>query len=232
MLEVLKSEQRGNADHGWLKSKHTFSFASYYNPEQMNFRALRVINEDRITGGTGFDMHGHRDMEIISYVVKGALRHEDSKGNKTVIRPGEVQRMSAGTGVLHSEYNEQENDDTHFFQIWVVPNKTGLPFSYGQKSFESELNSKDMVLVISNDGRDGSISINQDADLYISRPKAGSALEYKINSGRNVWVQVVKGSLEINGQTILAGDAMKTSVAQSLAIKALSDAEFMLFDLA
>lgn len=232
MLEVLKSNERGLADHGWLKSKHTFSFANYYNPDQMNFRALRVINEDRIAGGTGFDMHGHRDMEIISYVVKGSLRHEDSKGNKTVIRPGEVQRMSAGTGVLHSEYNEQENEETHFFQIWVMPEKTGLPFGYGQKSFEEDLNSKEMVLVISKDGRDGSISINQDADLYIARPKTGRVQEYSLKSGRNAWIQVIKGALEINGKAIGAGDALKTSETQTLLIKAQEDSEFMLFDLA
>lgn len=232
MFEILKSEKRGHADHGWLKSRHTFSFANYYNPEQMNFRALRVINEDRIAGGTGFDMHGHRDMEIISYVVKGSLRHEDSKGNKTVIRPGEVQRMSAGTGVLHSEYNEQENEETHFFQIWIVPDKNGHPFSYGQKSFLKELNSQDKVLVISKEGRDGSISINQDADIYISRLNAGKVLNYKVENKRHAWIQIVKGSLEIDGQVINYGDAIYTSTPRSLEIKANQDSEFILFDLA
>ena len=232
MFTILKSENRGNADHGWLKSRHTFSFADYYNPQYMSFRNLRVINEDRIAGGTGFGMHGHKDMEIISYVVSGALSHADSTGNKTVIRPGEVQRMSAGTGVAHSENNTNENEDAHFFQIWITPNKTGAPFSYGQKSFEEDIKNKDMVLVISETGRDGSISINQDADLYISNLKKDKAVDFIINSGRHVWIQMVRGSIDVNGEQIKTGDGLRTSKEQLLKIKALDDSEYMLFDLA
>lgn len=232
MFEILKSENRGNADHGWLKSRHTFSFADYYNPRYMGFRNLRVINEDRVAGGMGFGKHGHRDMEIISYVVKGALLHEDSTGNKTVIRPGEVQRMSAGTGVLHSEYNQDQENDAHFFQIWITPNKDGAPFSYGQKSFEEDIRNKDMVLVISETGRDGSISINQDADLYVSNLKKDQPVEFNIKPGRHVWIQMIKGSLDVNGEKIETGDGLRTSKEQLLKIKARNDSEFMLFDLA
>ncbi|MBC7428674.1 MAG: pirin family protein [Bacteriovorax sp.] len=232
MFQVLKSENRGNADHGWLKSRHTFSFADYYNPAYMNFRTLRVINEDRIVGGTGFGKHGHRDMEIISYVVSGSLLHEDSTGNKAIIRPGEVQRMSAGTGVLHSEYNESSDNIAHFFQIWVTPNKTGAPFSYGQKSFKEDIENKDMVLVISENGRDGSIGINQDADLYISKLKKGHPVDFKMRPDRHVWIQMIKGAVTVNGEKIETGDGLRTSDAQLLKIAAVDDSEFILFDLA
>lgn len=232
MLTVLRSNERGLADHGWLKSRHTFSFADYYNPKQMGFRALRVINEDRIAGGTGFPTHGHRDMEIISYVVKGALEHKDSQGNATTILPGEVQRMSAGTGVAHSEYNKQSDDETHFFQIWIQPSQKGLPFGYGQKSFEADLKSKDMVLVISPDGRDGSIAINQDANLYISKLQAGKNVEFKTQPGRHTWLQVVRGPINVNGETLEVGDAVSTSDEKTLKVTANGEGEFMLFDLA
>ena len=177
MLNVRKSEDRGNADHGWLKSRHTFSFADYHDPKFMGFRSLRVINEDRIDGGTGFGKHGHRDMEIISYVVDGALAHKDSMGNEAIILPGEVQRLTAGTGITHSEHNYKPKDVTHFFQIWIVPKKNGVQPGYGQKNFEKDLNSKNLVLVVSEDGRDGSIKINQDADVYISRLKENEKLK-------------------------------------------------------
>lgn len=232
MLTIRKSKERGYADHGWLKSRHTFSFADYYDPEFMGFRSLRVINEDRIAGGTGFGMHGHRDMEIISYVVDGGLEHRDSKGNIAVIKPGEVQRMSAGTGVMHSEYNKLPDRDTHFFQIWILPDRAGTAFGYGQKSFEEDLNSKDMVLVVSRDARDGSIGINQDADLYAARMKIGKTLEFKPRSGRHLWLQVVKGQIEINGTSLEVGDAASSSDEPLWKIAAKSDAEILLFDLA
>lgn len=232
MLTILRSNERGLADHGWLKSRHTFSFADYYNPQQMGFRSLRVINEDRIAGGTGFPTHGHRDMEIISYVVKGALEHKDSQGNATTILPGEVQRMSAGTGVAHSEYNKQAGDETHFFQIWIQPAQKGLPFGYGQKSFEDDLKNKDIVLVISQDGREGSIAINQDANLYISKLNSTKTVEFTTKPGRHTWLQVVKGPVNVNGETLEVGDAISTSDEKSLKISATGEGEFMLFDLA
>jgi redox-sensitive bicupin YhaK (pirin superfamily) len=232
MRQLRKSDERGFADHGWLKSRHSFSCAGYYDSRHMGFRTLRVINEDRIEGGSGFGAHPHRDMEIISYVVKGSLEHEDSMGNKTVIRPNEVQRMTAGTGVVHSEHNAQTDEETHFFQIWILPEGNGSKPGYGQKSFENELNSKKLVHVISRDGRDGSISINQDADMYISRLKAGEHFEFKLNPERGAWIQAVKGSLEINGQKIVAGDGLSFEDEESLQVRAIEPSELLLFDLA
>lgn len=231
MFQIRRAQERGFADHGWLKSRHTFSFANYYDPKHMGFNNLRVINEDRIAGGTGFGSHPHNNMEIISYVVRGALEHKDSMGTKAIIRPGEVQRMSAGTGVIHSEYNAQEKDETHFFQIWVTPNHQGATPGYGQKSFEAQLNSQKLVLVISQDARDGSIGINQDADMYISRMKSGEALDFQIRHGRGVWIQVVKGCLEIGDTNLKTGDALSSKDEQLLNIKANEESEIILFDL-
>lgn len=232
MLQLRKSNERGFANHGWLKSRHTFSFAEYYDPKHMGFRSLRVINEDRIEGGTGFGAHPHRDMEIISYVVQGALEHQDSMGTRSVIRPGEVQRMSAGSGVMHSEYNANPDKESHFFQIWIQPNQKGGTPGYGQKSFEADLNSKKMVLVVSQEGREGSIAIKQDADLYISRLKQNEDIEFKLRPGRGAWIQVVRGRLSINGQDISAGDALSFESEELLKIKAEADSELLLFDLA
>lgn len=232
MLRVRKSNERGFADHGWLKSHHSFSFADYYDPQHMGFRSLRVINEDLIKSGTGFGSHPHNNMEIITYVVQGALQHKDSMGTTAVINPGEVQHMSAGTGVVHSEYSVGKDQYTHLLQIWIVPNSRGGNPSYGQKSFESDLNSKKLVLVVSNDGRDGSIRIKQDADLYISRLKAGDNLEYVIRKGRGVWVQVVSGRLDINGVEINAGDAVSLEEESLLKIMASEKSELIFFDLA
>lgn len=231
MLKIRKSTERGFADHGWLKSRHTFSFADYYDPQNMGFRNLRVINEDRIQGGTGFGMHGHRDMEIISYVVKGGLEHRDSKGNVAVIRPGEIQRMSAGAGVMHSEYNKMPDEETHFFQIWITPDRAGTDFGYGQKSFEEPLKHQDLVLVISKTGRDGSISINQDTDIYASRVEKGTEVNFDVRLGRHIWIQTIKGSLSINGSELQMGDAAFSSEERALKIVANEDAEFLLFDL-
>ncbi len=231
MLQIRKSNERGVADHGWLNSHHTFSFASYYDPKHMGFHGLRVINEDRILGGTGFGEHPHSNMEIVSYVVKGALEHQDSMGNKTLITPGEVQRMSAGTGVIHSEYNHMKDSETHFFQIWLMPEKQGIKPGYGQKSFEEDLKNKKLVLVVSREGRDGSISINRDTDIYISRLKAGEDVSLSVKENRNVWVQVVKGDLEINGALVSAGDGVAISQEKLVEAKAKSEAELILFDL-
>lgn len=232
MLQLRKSEERGQAHHGWLKSQHTFSFAEYYDPDFMGFRSLRVINEDYIAGGKGFGTHPHRDMEIITYVVKGALEHQDSMGTKAVIRPGEVQHMSAGTGIMHSEYNAHPTDEVHLLQIWIQPQARGGTPRYGQKSFESELNSKKLVLVASQDGRDGSIPINQDADMFISRLKDGDTLDYKIRTRRGVWLQLIKGQIEANGKELFAGDALSFEIEDALQIKAHDNSEFILFDLA
>jgi hypothetical protein len=232
MQQLRKSEERGLANHGWLKSRHSFSFAEYYDPKHMGFRSLRVINEDRIEGGTGFGRHPHRDMEIISYVIQGALEHKDSMGNETVIRPGEVQRMSAGTGVAHSEYNHDANEEAHFFQIWIQPNRTGNKPGYGQKSFEKELKTQKMVLVISQDARDGSIGIQQDADMYISRLKANDQVDFRLRAGRGAWIQVVRGQLSVNDKEIASGDALSFEKEELLNFKALADSEFLLFDLA
>lgn len=231
MLQIRKSTDRGFADHGWLKSRHTFSFAEYYAPEQMGFRTLRVINEDRIEGGTGFGSHPHRDMEIISYVVKGALEHQDSMGTKAIIRPGEVQRMSAGSGVVHSEYNQLADQETHFFQIWILPRERGGTPGYGQRSFERELQERKLVLAVSGDGREGSIAIKQDADMYIARMMDGDSLSHALKPGRGAWVQVVSGEFEVNGRTISAGDGLAIENEPEIKLKALRKSELILFDL-
>lgn len=230
--QLRKSDERGFANHGWLKSRHTFSFADYYDPKHMGFRSLRVINEDRIDGGTGFGSHGHKSMEIISYVVKGALEHKDSMGTKAIIKPGEVQKMSAGDGIVHSEQNAMPNEETHFFQIWVQPKTQGGKPGYEQKSFEQSLNSEKMVLVLSENAREGSLAINQDADLYISRLNASDDVEFKLRQGRGAWVQVVKGKLSVKGKEISTGDALNFQDSELLTFKALEQSEFMLFDLA
>lgn len=239
-VEIRKSNERGLAEHGWLKSRHTFSFADYRDPKHMGFRSLRVINEDRIQGGTGFGAHPHRDMEIISYVVKGSLKHSDSMGTNAIIRPGEVQRMSAGSGIKHAEMNNEAREETHFFQIWIMPKSGGGTPGYGQKSFESELASKKLVLVVSNDGREGSISIQQDADLYISRLKSAESFEFTRRAGRGLWVQVVKGDVILRAKDesrLQTGDAAAvddngTKSNETITIKATEDSELMLFDLA
>jgi redox-sensitive bicupin YhaK (pirin superfamily) len=231
MLQLRKSESRGLGAHGWLNSRHTFSFADYYDPKSMGFRSLRVINEDRIDGGTGFGRHPHRDMEIISYVVKGALEHQDSMGNKAIIRPGEVQKLSAGTGISHSEYNHMPKEESHFFQIWIVPKEKGGAPSYGQKSFEDDLKNKKLVLAISNDGRDGSIAIKQDADMYISKLKENDTAELNLRKGRGAWVQVVAGKLKVNGQEAATGDGIAIETPGLIKIEAKFATEFILFDL-
>jgi len=231
MMQVRKSNERGGADHGWLKAKHSFSFADYYDPQNMGFRDLRVINEDQVAAGAGFPTHGHADMEIITYVVKGKLEHKDSMGNTAAVLPGEVQHMSAGTGVRHSEYNPSATEELKLLQIWIMPAKRGLKPSYGQKSFTKELDSGKLILTVSQDGRDGSIPINQDADLYAARPKKGNDLQFELRDGRYAWIQVVKGSLIVNGQSLSQGDAVAMTEEPLLKISPQEDAEFLLFDL-
>lgn len=231
MFKIRRSHERGSGDHGWLRSKHSFSFANYYDPKNMGFRDLRVINEDYIKGGMGFGAHPHRDMEIITYVVKGALEHQDSMGNRSTILPGEVQHMSAASGVVHSEYNKLPEDEVHLLQIWIMPNRNGGEPGYGQKSFETELNTGRLVVVASPDGREGSIPIRQDAQLMVARPKAGASYEWKVPAGRAAWVQVIKGELSIGGETLNPGDALSTETAETLTISAKTASEFLLFDL-
>lgn len=231
MLTIRKSSERGVGSHGWLYSQHSFSFANYYDPNHMGFKSLRVINEDYIDGGQGFGAHPHSDMEIITYIVSGALEHKDSMGTTAVIRPGEVQRMSAASGVVHSEYNKIPNEKVHLLQIWMMPNKRGGSPGYGQKSFEEALQSEKMVLVVSENGRDGSIDIKQDADIYATRLSAGKDVDFKVRPGRGVWVQVVKGNLNINGVDINTGDGVSIQEEDTLKIKSLDQSEFLLFDM-
>jgi len=230
-IVVRPSFERGHADHGWLNSYHTFSFADYYDPAHMGFHTLRVINEDRIKGGSGFGAHPHNDMEIVSYVVSGGLEHKDSMGNKTVILPDEVQIMSAGTGVVHAEMNHFKDQETHFFQIWIMPEKKGIRPNYGQKSFKNEFARQNLTLVVSKDRRNGSIGINQDTDIYIGRLKLQDVVNFKIGQGRHIWVQMIKGSTEINKVDIKAGDGLSVSNEKELIILAKEDVEFILFDL-
>src|SRR5690242_20470066 len=209
MMEVRRSEERGLAEHGWLKSFHTFSFADYHDPRHMGFGPLRVINEDRVQPGQGFGTHGHRDMEIISYVLEGGLAHKDSMGNGSVIRPGAVQRMSAGTGVNHSEFNASDRDHVHFLQIWIEPNQRGVKPSYEEKYFDDASKRGKLRLIASADGRDGSVRIHQDANLYATLLDGDDAVELQPSAGRRVFVHVVRGSARVNGQALDAGDAMK-----------------------
>lgn len=232
MLQLKKSEDRGKGEQGWLKSYFSFSFAEYRDPKAMGFRALRVINEDRIAPSSGFPMHPHRDMEIISYVVSGALEHRDSHGHSGVIKPGEVQRMSAGSGVRHSELNPSPDEEAHLIQIWILPREGGGDFSYAQRNFEAELERGNLVLAVSGNGRDGSISIRQDADLYVARPKAGSEARFPLRPGRYAWLQVVKGRLDVQGHSLAAGDALFGGEEGELLIRATESSEFLLFDLA
>jgi hypothetical protein len=232
MITVRKAQERGHARHGWLESFHTFSFAGYHDPEQMGFRDLRVINEDRVQPERGFGTHSHRDMEIVSYVLAGALAHEDSLGTGSVIRPGDVQRMSAGSGVSHSEFNHSASELVHFLQIWILPEREGLPPSYEQKHFPAAQRTGSLRLVASPDGRDGSIRIHQDVELYATLLGTGDAVEHALRPGRHAWLQVARGSCELNGVPLEAGDGAAVSGETSLHIRGSGGAELLLFDLA
>ena len=232
MMQVRKSKQRGYADHGWLKSFHTFSFADYYDPEHMGYGSLRVINEDRILPGSGFGTHGHRDMEIISYVLEGALAHQDNMGNGSSIVPGDVQRMSAGKGVLHSEYNHAKDGTTHFLQIWIEPNVTGIRPSYEQKHFDAASKRGRLRLIASADARDGSVLIHQDAAVYAALVDGAERVTHTLAPGRKAFVHVARGRLTVNGQRLDAGDALKANGAAELVFEMGEQAEVILFDLA
>jgi redox-sensitive bicupin YhaK (pirin superfamily) len=232
MNEVRRSEERGLADHGWLKSFHTFSFADYYDPSQMGFGPLRVINEDRVQPGKGFGTHGHRDMEIISYVLEGGLAHKDSMGNGSVIRPGDVQRMSAGTGVHHSEFNASDRDLVHFLQIWIEPAERGIAPSYEEKHFDAASKRGRLRLVASADGREGSVRIHQDASLYAGLVDGAESIAFEPKPGRRIYVHVVRGEAQVNGQPLGAGDAMKVWGADNkVRVEKGRDAEILVFDL-
>ncbi|MEM6958608.1 MAG: pirin family protein [Myxococcota bacterium] len=234
MMKLRNGSERGRGRHGWLDSHHTFSFAGYYDPRHMGHRGLRVINEDRVAAGAGFGTHPHQDMEILSYVVDGALEHKDSMGTGSVIRPGDVQRMSAGTGVLHSEYNASKTDPVHFLQIWIEPRDRGIEPSYAQKDFTRERRDA-LALVASADGREGSLTLNRDTDLYASELAKGQAVEHRFANGGHGWVQVVRGALKASsGEHTLvaqAGDGIALDDAKAIRLEAEEDAEFLLFDL-
>ena len=231
MIQVRKSKDRGHADHGWLFARHSFSFSDYYDPAHMGFSVLRVINEDQIAAGEGFPTHGHQNMEIITYIVEGALAHKDSMGNTEVILPGEVQVMSAGTGVRHSEFNHDKTNKTHLLQIWLLPNKNGVTPRYDQKSFESEFAKGDLVLVASETGREGSVMIHQAVDLYALKSKQEGAKEFQIKNNRKVWIQIVKGVLKVNEIELQAGDGCSFSELSLLSLQWAKESEFLLFDL-
>ncbi len=228
---VRKSLERGHANHGWLDSYHTFSFADYYDPRHMGFRTLRVINQDRVAAGGGFPAHPHRNMEIFSYVVEGQLEHHDSMGNGRTLSPGQIQLMSAGSGVTHSEFNPSKTSEARFLQIWITPRENGLTPSYTEWHPHQDSDHEKKVLVISADGRDDSALIHQDADVYRIRLKAGDTLGHDIAKGRGLWLQVIRGELAVHGETLRDGDAAHTESAGNFAIHAAADSEALLFDL-
>jgi redox-sensitive bicupin YhaK (pirin superfamily) len=231
MMTLRHARDRGHAQHGWLDSHHTFSFADYYDPAHMGFRALRVINDDRVAAGQGFGRHGHRDMEIVSYVLEGALEHKDSMGTGSVITPGEVQKMSAGTGVAHSEFNASKVEPVHFLQIWLQPTATGLTPSYEQKAFSREDKQGRLRAVASKDGRDGSVTIHADAVLYAGLFDAGEHAELALAPGRHAWVHVASGTARVNGEALAAGDGAALSDVPAVKIEGLLGGEVLVFDL-
>jgi quercetin 2,3-dioxygenase len=232
MITVRKAADRGHARHGWLDSHHTFSFADYHDPRHMGFRSLRVINDDRVEAGQGFGTHGHRDMEIISYVLDGALAHKDSMGTGEVIKPGDVQRMSAGTGVAHSEFNPSKAEEVHFLQIWIMPRQRGIAPSYEQKRFTDAEKAGRLRLVAAADGRDGALSINADASVYAGLFDRGQRAELAIAAGRGAWVQVARGKVRVNGQALEEGDGLSLTDEPTVTIEGIDNAEILVFDLA
>ena len=231
MLQVRKSEDRGNADHGWLQSKHTFSFGDYVDRDHTGFGPLLVMNEDRVAPGQGFGTHGHRDMEIISYVLSGALEHKDSMGTGSVLHYGAVQRMSAGTGVRHSEFNHNRGEVVHFLQIWIQPNQLGIPPSYEEKNFAPESKQGKLALIASNDGRKGSVLIHQNAEIYASIMAEGDSLKHELKEGRIGYVHLIRGAVTVNGVHLKQGDALKISDETLVTLEQAEAAELLLFDL-
>lgn len=232
MITIRHADERGVAELDWLYSKHSFSFGHYHDPAHMGFGPLRVINEDQVKPGQGFATHGHENMEIISYVLDGALKHEDSIGTGSVIRPGEVQRMTAGTGIRHSEYNPSESDTVHFLQIWIVPEEDGLAPGYEQKEFSDAERRGGLKLVASRDGRDGALTVHQDVDLYASLLNNGETASLRLRDGRRAWIQVARGSVTVNGEALGQGDGAAILDETEITLAATSDAEFLVFDMA
>jgi redox-sensitive bicupin YhaK (pirin superfamily) len=232
MMTIRPASERGHADHGWLDSHHTFSFADYHDPAHMGFRALRVVNDDRVAPGRGFGSHPHRDMEIVSYVLDGALEHKDSMGTGSVIRPGDVQRMSAGTGVVHSEFNASKTEPVHFLQIWLVPAQRGIAPGYEQKTFSQEERAGRLRLVASPDGRDGSVTIHADAFLYAGTFGEGQSGELALGAGRHAWVHVARGKARVNGRALGEGDSAGMSDERRVQIDGVGAGEVLVFDLA
>lgn len=231
MMNIRKANERGKANFGWLDSSHTFSFGHYHDPAHMGFGPLRVINEDRVKPGAGFDTHGHRDMEIISYVLDGALAHKDSIGTGSVIRPGEVQRMTAGSGILHSEFNDSDEQPVHFLQIWIQPATRGLEPGYEQKAFPQASTKNRLALVASPDGSDGSVTIHQDVLLFVGKLDAGTVVDYTLGNDRCAWIQVARGSVVVNGTALATGDGLALEGEEKLDIQASENAEVLLFDM-
>ncbi len=232
MITVRKAEERGHFNHGWLDTYHTFSFDRYYDPEQVSFGSLRVINEDRVAPDHGFPTHSHRDMEIITYILEGGLAHKDSMGNGSIIRPGEVQRMTAGTGVAHSEANPSADAPLHLLQIWIMPNAQGLQPGYEQKMFADDLKQGKLCLIASGDGRDGSVTINQDADVYATQLDAGQAVTHGVGRKRKAWVQVARGGVTLNGVDLKQGDGAAISDESEIEVTGREPSEILLFDMA
>ncbi len=232
MIRIRRSSERGHFNHGWLDTYHSFSFSRYYDPRHMGFRSLRVINEDWIGAGRGFGTHPHEDMEIVTYVLEGELAHRDSLGTGSTIRPGELQRMTAGTGIEHSEYNPSPTEPVHLYQIWLLPERSGLQPSYEQKAFPAEERRNRFQLVASPDGSDGSLSIRQDARLYLASLEAGAELDHAIEPDRHAWLQVLRGDATLNGLAVSAGDGAEVSAESRLSIRSDAPAEVLLFDLA
>jgi redox-sensitive bicupin YhaK (pirin superfamily) len=232
MIEIRKSEERGRADHGWLNTRFTFSFAEYHDPKHVHFRTLRVMNDDQVAGGGGFPTHPHQDMEIVTYVLEGALQHKDSMGNGSVIRPGDVQYMSAGTGVAHSEFNASDKEPVHLYQIWMFPDKKGYKPAYDQKHFDDAEKRGKLRLVASPDGRDGSVKIRQDNQLYVTVLGPGDTVKHGLMKERHAYVQVARGSVTLNGTKLETGDGAAISAEKALQLTGVKDAEVLLFDLA
>lgn len=231
MLKIRPAEERGHANHGWLDTYHTFSFANYYDPKEMGYSCLRVINDDTVAAGMGFGAHGHDNMEIISIVLDGTMEHQDSMGNVARIRPGDIQRMSAGTGVMHSEYNPSDTEPVHFFQIWILPNQRNLPPSYAQKTFPESDRRGTLRLVCSPDGRDGSLVIHQDAYLYVSTLKDGESATHVLQPGRRAYLHVARGHVTVNGQALKTGDGARIEDEPEIRLQAADSVEVLLFDL-